>query len=347
LTDNPKSDGRKSKTGPLIRRILGYLIGLACLIWVFHDVHLEKLLFQAGRLVWLLILAGVFFDIASYASQGWRWAILLRPLGVLPLIKTTQAIYAGLFTNEILPLRIGEFVRSYLVSRWLKKDFMSVLPSIAVERMQDGIWLALGIGLVALLIRLPKQLAEAVDILGIIVICGIALFIYLVIRSKRGVSKNVVVSSSGPRVLRIVKSFLHKLAEGISEIGSTRDFYFALLISSLVLIFQILAFWLVMRGYDLNLSLWKGAAVMMIVHLGTTIPSVPSNLGTYQFFCVVGLMIFGVDKTTATGFSVIVFVVLTVPLWVIGLVAINQTGMKLKDIRVEISRRFSRKLNFE
>lgn len=86
---------------------------------------------------------------------------------------------------------------------------------------------------------------------------------------------------------------------------------------------------------------------MMIVHLGTTIPSAPSNIGTYQFFCVIGLMIFGIDKTTATGFSVIVFVVLTVPLWVIGLIAINRTGMKLKDIRAEISRLFKSKLEFE
>lgn len=345
MTNDANGECRKSGTGPLVRKIFGYLIGLVCLVWVFHDVHLGRMFNQVNRIIWPFIIAGVFFDVASYASQGWRWSILLRPLGKITPLKTTQAIYAGLFTNEILPLRIGEFVRSYLVSRWLNKEFMSVLPSIAVERMQDGIWLALGIGLVALLIQLPRRLTEAADILGIIVIIGIAIFAWLVVRSKRGVAKGAVEPTSGPKLIRAIKSFLYRLAEGITEIGSTRIFYLSLLVSSLVLIFQILAFWLVMKGCDLNLSLWKGAAVMMIVHLGTTIPSAPSNLGTYQFFCVVGLMIFGIDKTLATAFSMIVFIVLTIPLWAIGLVAINQTGMKLKDIRAEISRKFSSRLS--
>ncbi len=327
-----------------LKQILGYLFAAACLVWVFHDIHVERLFSQIPNIQWSLIILAVFFDIFSYLSQGLRWRILMKPLGEISTIKTTQAIYAGLFTNEIIPLRAGELVRAYLVSRWMSKDILSIVPSMVIERFHDGIWLAFGIGLTALFVELPKNLLKAADILGIVVILAVILFIYLVFRKQRELAQNksAVIGKAG--ILKRAIGFISKIAAGIKQIGLKSDFYFALIASAFVLIFQILAFWLVMRAYGLEVSLWAGAAVMMIVHLGTAIPNAPSNIGSYQFFCVVGLTIFGIDKTTATGFSIVVFIILTIPLWILGLWAISETGMKLKDIRLEISKLLKRKI---
>ena len=101
---------------------------------------------------------------------------------------------------------------------------------------------------------------------------------------------------------------------------------------------QAFSFWLVMPGYGLNLSFWAGAVVFFIVHIGTAIPNAPGNVGTYQFFTVLGLTLFGIDKPTAAGFSFVVFFVLTVPLWVIGFFAFSQTGLSFSRLREEIDR---------
>ena len=85
-----------------------------------------------------------------------------------------------------------------------------------------------------------------------------------------------------------------------------------------------------MRAYGLDFSFLEGAAVLVIVTLGTTIPSAPANIGTYQFACVVGLTLLGVDKTTASGFSVVAFVILTIPLLAIGAVAFGRSGASIK-----------------
>jgi hypothetical protein len=73
------------------------------------------------------------------------------------------------------------------------------------------------------------------------------------------------------------------------------------------------------------------------VHLGTAIPGAPANAGSYPFFPVVGLTLFGVEKTRAAGFSVVVFVLLTVPLWVIGFFAIGRSGITVFAIRNQVS----------
>ena len=96
---------------------------------------------------------------------------------------------------------------------------------------------------------------------------------------------------------------------------------------------QILAFWLVMRACRLDVTAWVAAATVMIVHLGTAIPNAPANVGTYQFFCVVGLTLFGIDTPAAATFSVVVFVILTVPLWLLGSVALGRMGLSLAAIR--------------
>jgi hypothetical protein len=78
--------------------------------------------------------------------------------------------------------------------------------------------------------------------------------------------------------------------------------------------------------------------VFIIVHLGTLVPTAPANLGSYQFFTVLGLTLFGVEKAAAAGFSLVVFAVLTAPLWVIGLWALGSSGLTLFQITSELAR---------
>jgi uncharacterized membrane protein YbhN (UPF0104 family) len=103
-----------------------------------------------------------------------------------------------------------------------------------------------------------------------------------------------------------------------------------------VLLLQALSFWLVMRAYGLRLSPAAGAAAYLVVHLGTVMPGAPANVGTYQFFTVLGLTLFGVDRIAAAGFSLVVFTILTVPLWVIGFWSLGRSGLTLFDVRAAL-----------
>jgi uncharacterized protein (TIRG00374 family) len=336
------TDVRKRNYGNAARQALGLAIAAACLVWVFHDVQGRRLLAQARSIRWDWVAVAIVLDLLSYVCQGVRWRFLLKPAGGISLVRATQAIYAGLFTNEIVPLRAGELVRAYLVSRWRSIAFMDVLPSIAVERFFDGIWLAAGIGLTAIFVRLPNNLVRAADVLGVAVLLAAALLVAIVSRKKRAPVNRPSAPERLWKPLRIFATLLDRLARGIGEIGTSRYFYYSLFSSPLIFICQILAFWCVMEACSLGLAPWTGAAVFMILYFGTAIPNAPSNIGTYQFFTVLGLSLFGVEKTTAAGFSVAVFVILTVPLWIIGIAAIAGTGMRLKDIRSEIGTLISR-----
>jgi len=313
--------------------LAGYLLAAVCLAWVFHDVEYHDLFRNLGTAAWWLIGLAVVFDILSYACQGWRWSLLLRAKGRLSALRATQAIYAGLFISEIIPMRMGEVLRIYLASRWIPAEFAGVIPSVLVERFFDAIWLALAIGITILFVPLPQYLVDAEEILAIVVFAGTALFAFLVLRRQDAATQ----ADPRPGLAGRLLSLMSGLARGLQTIGRSNLLSASFSVSFLLLFFQILAFWLVMWGYGLRLSFWYGAAVLLIVHLGTALPGAPSNIGTYQFFTVIGLTQFGVDKTTATGFSVVVFVVLTIPLWVIGIFAFGRAGLSIHGLTTRMS----------
>lgn len=317
------------------RAAAGYLIACACLVWVFHNIRWGELFRNAGSINWWWVAAAVVCDVLSYLCQGVRWRLLLDATGPIPAWRTTQAIYAGLFVNEILPLRTGELVRAYLASRWLGARLSAVVPSILAERFFDAIWLTVAVGSAAFFVPLPKYLLEAEDVLAIGVLAAAGGFVYVAFRGRPSVLE--VTSGAAIRGARRGKMshLLRSVSCGLHQIGRSASFYASFAVSALVLVFQILAFWLVMLAYGLKLPVWVGAVVLLMIHLGTAIPAAPSNVGTYQFFCVVGLTLFGVDKTLATGFSVVVFLVLTFPLWAIGSVAFVQAGLSIRQMSKE------------
>jgi uncharacterized protein (TIRG00374 family) len=304
---------------------LGYAIAASCLVWVFYDVRAQGILDAVRNMQWKWVALAVAFDIGSYLCQGKRWALLLQRCGPITTLRATHAIYAALFVNEILPLRAGEAVRSWLVAKWLKASFINVFSSLLVERFLDSIWLVLAIGLTVWLVPLPRYLVDAEEILAALVLVGGTLFLYAVLRTG---PVNVGAGTSAG-----LRRHLRNLAAGIASIGRSRLLYASFGVSAVMLVFQVVSYWLVMRAYGLGLSLWHGAAVFLILRLGTIIPTAPSNIGTYQFFTVAGLTIFGVDKTLATGFSIVVFLILTVPLWTIGIFAFTRAGLSLSGVR--------------
>ncbi len=315
-----------------LRAAASYVVALGCLIWVFHDVRPSELWHYATAVNPWWVLLSVACNLATYLVQGWRWRMLLRPVGPLPVLRSTGAVFIGQLSSQVLPLRVGEVVRSYLASRWLGAPIADIIPSVVVERLFDGLWMAIGIMVTAFWFPLPHRLAQMGDVFGIGVAVVLAFFVWAVLREEEHLEEAVEHRSA----MRYILAFIFRIARGLRSIGLSRYLFFALVLSLAMFLLQVMAFWLIMVGYGLELSVWVGAVVFLIVHIGTAIPNAPGNVGTFQFFCVLGLLLFGVAKTEATGFSVIVFVLLTLPLSALGVLALARSGQTIYSLRTQV-----------
>jgi uncharacterized membrane protein YbhN (UPF0104 family) len=236
------------------------------------------------------IAAAVAADILSYVLQGARWSVLLGPAAPASLRTTTRAVYAGLFVNEVLPMRPGELVRGWIVARHTSQPFSRVLPSMVAERVIDAAVLLTAAVLSAFYIRLPEGMGEFVAAAAMVFAIGAA-GVWLAAK-------------------RIPPAWLAPLRKRA-----------ALPLSSLVLLGQCLAVWCILRACGVALNPLAGMAITVVLRVGTALPLAPANAGTHQLAMLAGLALFGITGVHATGIALIVFATLTLPLLLLGAAA--------------------------
>ena len=302
--------------------IVTNLFSVACLIWVLRGAELDQLGGEIRQMSGVWVLAASISDITVYVLQAWRWSILLTPVASIPLMRSIRAIYVGLFANEVLPLRSGEIIRCYLLSRWADLPLSVTLSSVLIERIFDGIWLVLYLAAAVQFVDLPQSVERGGNVL-MLLIALIAAVLGWVIFNKDRVKR---MFPNSPRLLVLV--------EDLYLMGNSRSFYSSWLASLPHLLSMTLPIYCVARAYGLaEIGLGEAAVINVILRLGTVIPNAPGNLGTYQALAVLGLTLFGVEPAQAKRFSLILWGIVTLPLLLAGFVALSVTGFKITELQ--------------
>jgi uncharacterized protein (TIRG00374 family) len=306
-------------------QVLGYCLSAACLVWVLHGYRINTLIPDIRSLDWRWVSLAVVSDLSVYVIHGWRWNTLLRPVIRLRLWRTVQAIYIGLFANEVLPLRVGEVIRCYLLSHWNDLLLSVGFASIAVERLIDGFWMITAFVITASFVKgIPEKLKILVLILGALILLGGLVLVWILMRKQD--AHAAIAESRWSAILRHV-------IEGLHLMGNARTLGATALISLLYLMLQFVSAYCLMKAYGLDLSFWVAAGVLTIIRFGTVVPNAPGNLGLFQVACVLALGLFEVETNDAKNFSFIMFLVLTLPLLLGGAVATARTGLNLGELR--------------
>jgi uncharacterized membrane protein YbhN (UPF0104 family) len=315
---------------PLI--VLGYALSIVFLAWVLRDFHVVKALREIANVEWTWVILAILLDVLSYGVQALRWKLLLTPFGRVRLTRSIRAVFAGLFANIVFPLRPGEFLRSYLLSNSEKITLGRILGSVGVERLVDLVIATASLGVVSLFVELPNRFNRLADILGVVTLVVISIVVSLIfyLEMKIGDDPPEAVSRRGFRG-RAMEALV-----ALHAMGTAPSFYPALLTSVFMPLCQIGALWSMMRAYGLDLPFLAAVVVVLIINLGISLPNAPANVGSYQFFCVLGLSVFQVDKTSATGFSFFAFVMLTLPFLVLGFIALIRSGLSLRSMREKV-----------
>lgn len=327
-----------------VRASAGYVIGAGCLYWVFHDVQWKALVHSLTQVRWAWLPVSVVFSLLTYTCVAWQWQFLLRPLGRVPLPRLLQAVFAGRFANDVLPVHMGYIIRVYLVSRWLKAPLTAIVPSLLIERLCDGLWIATAIGVTALFIPLPASLLHSAEVLGVLLLVGTAALVWIVFGQRKrpatgAAAVAVAEEKRGAKAWHKVTGFFERLRGGVGDIGRSWILFAGLVLGALKVLLQALAFLTVLWAYDFHFPPAVQSAIFLVALIGIALPSTPASAGVFQLFCVAGLVLFGVPKATATGFALLAFVVLTAPLALCGFLAVARSGMTLRELRAGATER--------
>ena len=275
---------------------------------------------------WGWVAAAVIADICVYLLHSWRWKLLLRPIANVPFIQAVESIYVGLFANEVLPLRAGEVIRCFLLSKFTEVPLSVTFASALIERIFDGIWL-MGCFFICLRMgKLPGVLLHAGYILGVLIVICTLILGYAMYAKKQ--SLDLVFGISWPR-------WFNTLIEDLHLIGHSRYLYFSFLVSGFYMFAQILPIYLLVQANRLSVAWTASFTMMVLLRLTSIVPQAPGNLGSFQWVTARTLIIFGLASAHAKRFSLILWAVVTIPLIVIGFIALALEGINMSHLHRE------------
>lgn len=304
------------------------LISLLCMYLVLSGAHIHLIWGEIRDMSWQWIVVAAVSDVLVYVLQGWRWLLILKPVEPVSLWTSARAIYIGLFANEVLPLRAGELIRCFLVTRWSSIPVSVSFASALIERIFDGIWLMACFFFTLSVAELPHVLERAGYLLGIIIVvaaCIIGIGMY-----ARKQSISLFFGFTFPKWFNI-------LVEDLHLIGHSRYLYFAFFVSGAFMLAQILPIYAVIQAYglDLDSTLISALTMMVLLRLSAVVPQAPGNLGLFQEVAFRTLIVFGVYGAVAKRFSLILWAVVTIPLVVVGFLTLSLSGASIAHLHRE------------
>ena len=237
------------------------------------------------------------FLVAIHLARTVRWGILLEPVAKVPFRRLNAVCAVGFMALMILPFRLGEFARPYLVAERPRIRVSATLSSVVVERVVDGIFTAAL--LVLTLLAVPDltpglHLVRAGGVAVLLIFVALLVFLVGAYRNRARAVRitHRILDPLSPRLADRVSGMMDAFIHGMRLVPSRRKLvtFFGLTVVYWALNgfgMKVLA-----RGFGFDLSPVQAFTVLGVLVVGVMIPAGPGMVGTFQAAVVLGLSLF-------------------------------------------------------
>lgn len=238
-------------------------------------------------------------------------------------------VLIGYLGNLVLPARLGELVRAYLITTREEIALATVLGAVALERIVDTAMLAMAAFVAAVALGADPWIVRGTGFLA-----GIGLLLVTLLTTAgvqpavRFLRRRANVTLLAPLLTRIVH-WLDQFAYSAGGSHRRRAISVAAAVSLLAWVCNAVVFWLAATAVGADLALAGVVLVMAVTVLSTAIPSAPGFVGTFELAAVAVAMSLGVASETALAFALLAHVIGVLPTAVGGAIALARLGMNL------------------
>lgn len=325
------------------KTLIGIVITIALLWWVLRDVSAAEVWHELrdANPIWLGL--AVVLATFSMVLRAIRWRILLEPVEPNTSFDSRfGAVCIGFAVNNLLPARLGEITRAFAISRTEPVPLSASIASIVVERILDGVVLALflfatisapgfplGDGTTAELIRRTANFGA--------VVFGIGLgLLWLAARNPAGAVDLFDRTVGG------------WLPDRLSDRASRAAGAFVVGLGALARpgVFLRALFWSFIVWIDLSLSIWAGIMafgitgpgvsgsffLQSVIAFAVAAPSSPGFFGVFEAAARLGLSLWSVAPARIVSFATSYHILTFIPVTVLGIWYLQRIGLSWKDI---------------
>jgi uncharacterized protein (TIRG00374 family) len=304
----------------ILKISLGLALSLGFGYLAVRGVEWAAVLDSFGRVdLGLLALSFLWLGVIFF-FRAYRWQKLVEPVQRLRVSVFFSATLIGFMGNNVLPLRAGEILRVYALSRLGPVPMSTSIATGALDRLLDMITVSLFV-----VLSLPYLTPLAGYAKGSVIFLGVMLALlfggwWLV----RGESRTWL-AWLPQRLQRIAGELLDSLQ--VLRQGSL--FLQTFLASIAVWATMVIYYWLLLKVCGFSLPFEAALVVVLFVAVGVALPAAPGFVGVFQYTIVLGLSFYAVPKEEALSFSIVAFFAQYIPITLGGLVLLLRSGLSL------------------
>jgi uncharacterized membrane protein YbhN (UPF0104 family) len=271
--------------------VISTFIALGIIAFMLLRVR-DDLVIALEHVVWGYLLLATVVCIAAWLLRGLRYKVILSGVGVsCGLLFSTGCIFVSQTANLIVPARLGDLVRVFILRHEYGSSISQGISSLVVERVFDIVMVAL-LGAVSLLF-----VFNVPDWFYIIILLplalGAAFFVFLIFSGRL---------VSGNRYIRILLSILDQIRAVSLSLPSVTSIS---LQSIVIWILDIVVCLFVAMMFQQTIPIAVIVLAIVIGNLVKAIPLTPGGVGTYELAVALTFTAAGVDPAVATLIAVI------------------------------------------
>ena len=328
--EEEKVSTKKSLINKLVKIVLPLVLGVLILYFLFRKTDFNEMWDVLQNANWGILAFSLIFGLLGNTIRGYRWQLLIKPLGYSPKVSTLNfSIYGGYAVNFAIP-RAGEVWRCGIVAKEEDVPFVKLFGTMILDRILDTLTVATLLLIVFcfnmefLLTELSKNpsLDSVVALLKspllYIGIVGFIAFIVIIFKFFGNVG-----------FIKKIKDFCISMWHDIKTVWKmktkNRLFLYTIGIwTSYFLYFYITFF---AFGFTENLGIIAGLTAFAISSLSMGVPT-NGGMGAWHLAVIAALTLYGVEKTEAMAFATGVFTLQSC--WVIlcGLIGMLMISLK-------------------
>lgn len=319
------------KASQKIKSLLGLLISIALLIWLGYSFNLKEIVgfIQTANYLYLLPIPLVLF--LNFIVRAMRWQLLFLDSTPVKFGKVFRSLMVGYLFNNLLPARAGEFIKIHMLGRLGHISRGTVLGSVIIEKVADLLIMITLLCLILIYYPVPIWAERAGGVVGMVGLTTLASIVAIrFIGEKLTTIVIAKLSFFSITTTQRIKSVSDAFVQGISGLFHRVHLFRFIFYSGVIWALEIWMVYLTAQAFSLTVSFSDALLILIVISIGTMVPSSPGYVGTYEFFGVAALALLNITGPVALAFVISLHALMLLGSSIIGWVCLATRPLKEK-----------------
>lgn len=317
---------------------LGYVISIALIYLAFRKVEMRELWNSISGANYLWVIPNLLIVMLAMYYRAHRWKFMVNPIKKVGMDKLFASTMIGFMASNVLPLRLGEFVRAWSLGRICDISRSAVLATVVIERIYDSFALLTFLTVIMLFKKLP--LPEEMQDFGWFFLAAnlaaLAVLIFLRARPKPTLRLLEICFSILPKkISRKLMELFEKFTEGLQVMGDLKIVILLAYQSIMLWFLTGISNYFIFLAFGFELPIEASFVVLVIVSIGIMIPQSPGFVGGYHLCVWYALKPYGVPQDAAMACAVVLHGAQYVIITLVGFYYLRREHLSLKEAEKE------------